>query len=212
MSAPRQTLFGQFEEVRSSWTAAATPMGLEDVYSRLIDEWRAVEWRSGGTTLLSAMGLQFNELFLCRGLAWLLDPEGGHGMGPHVLNAVMDKVGLPAISDSNTHVRVEESRADTRADIVVRTTRSLLVIEAKVLAAEQPQQADRLAQHWAHENSAFVFLTRTGQIPYTALRSADQWTALTWRELAQLARTVAAESELQPSAGAQEFIETIGAL
>ena len=87
-----------------------------------------------------------------------------------------------------------------------------MIIEAKVFAGEQPRQADRIFEYWASENPTLVFLTRTGHLPYTATKSAGSWVACTWRDIAQLVRTTAAQTGLEPSAGAREFIETIGAL
>ena len=42
--------------------------------------------------------------------------------------------------------------------------------------------------------------------------SEDLWVARTWRDVAHLVRAVADSAGLEPSAGAREFIETIGAL
>ncbi len=34
------------------------------------------KWRTGGRTLLHALGLHHDEVRLCAGLAWLLTPDG----------------------------------------------------------------------------------------------------------------------------------------
>lgn len=184
----------------------------EDAFSQLTDEWRAVEWQSGGKTLLAALGLQYQEVPLCRGLAWLLDPKGGHRLGRHFMDALLASLGLRVANDAAVSIRVEEFREGTRADIVLRVGVHTIIVEAKVHAAEQPEQADRLWGHWGDEEITLVFLTRTGYLPYTAKQSAGQWVARTWRDMAFLARTVAASPGMEPSAGAREFIETIGAL
>lgn len=202
----------RFDDLRREWYSAAGRPDLEDEFSRLTDEWRAVEWRSGGRTLLAALGLQFHEVSLCRGLAWLLDPEGGHRMGRHVLHGLLRSLDLPVIEDAPVEIHVEEVRADTRADVVVRVGGRTVIIEAKVLAGEQHLQADRLYEHWKDEDPTLVLLTRTGYAPYSAKQSADRWTARTWRDVAQLARAVTESAGLEPSAGAREFVETIGAL
>lgn len=69
-----------------------------------------------------------------------------------------------------------------------RVGRHTVIIEAKVLAGEQTEQADRLYKHWADEEPTLVFLTRTGHMPYTAVASVDRWAVCTWRDIAQLAR------------------------
>lgn len=204
----------RFDVLVREWYSASPGAAWEDEFSRLIEEWREVEWRSGGTTLMAALGLQFQEVSLCRGLAWLLDPEGGHGLGRQVLLAFLRSLDVVVGEDAPVQIRVEEARAGTRADIVVRVGGRTVIIEAKVFAGEQPHQADRLYEHWAHEDPLLVFLTRTGQAPFTARASADRWVSRTWRQIAQLARvaTVDARPPAAPSAGAHEFIETIGAL
>lgn len=200
----------QLQELLAETGAAA--LGDEREFSRLIDEWRAVEWRSGGQTLLAAMGLQFNEVRLCRGLAWLLDPAGGHQLGAHVLNAFLRSLGARTVGADEVQIRVEESREDSRADVVIRAGSQVIVIEAKVLAAEGVRQADRIASQWTGEEHFLVFLTRTGQAPLTAVDSKDLWHLRTWRDLAFLIRDVAIQEGVGPAAGVKDFIETIGAL
>lgn len=201
-----------FDDLRREWFASHSAGDWEYDFERLTDEWRAVEWRSGGKTLLVALGLQFNEVALCRGLAWLLDPEGGHGMGAHPLHAFLRSLEIPVLEGAPVVIHVEESRADARADMVLRVGDRTVIIEAKILAGEQPRQADRLYEHWAGDKPTLVFLTRTGHLPYTAKQSEGLWVARTWRDLAQLLRGVPGRAGLSPSAGAREYIETIGAL
>ena len=212
MSSTAATDQTRLSALLGEWRATAGPVDWEAAFSGLTDEWRAVEWRSGGKTLLAALGLQFQEVALCRALAWMLDPVGGHDLGRHLLDALLEDLGEPVDRDAPVSIRVEESRVNTRADIIVRVGSRTLIVEAKVLAGEQPEQADRLWEHWAGEQPVLVFLTRTGHLPYTAKESADRWVARTWRDIANLARTVADREDLTPSAGAREFIETIGVL
>lgn len=111
------------------------------------------KWRTGGRTLLHALGLHHDEVRLCAGLAWLLTPDGWHGLGSSFLSALLVDLGLPAPQDSDlasASVITEESSLDgsTRADIVIRLPRSgtSVLIEAKVWAYEQPDQCRRLAE------------------------------------------------------------------
>ncbi len=196
----------------SEWFEASPASAWEDDFTRLTDEWRQVEWQSGGRTLLAAMGLQNDEVKLCRGLAWLLDPLGGHRLDRLPLNALLQDLDLAAEGDAPVKIVVEESRDRTRADIVLRVGGETVVIEAKVRAGEQGEQADRLSDQWANEEPTLVFLTPTGRFPYTATKSSEQWVALTWRGVARLIRNAADEAGIEPSAGAREYLETIGAL
>ena len=210
MSTATSTNEDRFDALRREWTADSPGDDWEDDFSRLIDEWRGVEWRSGGKTLMAALGLQFDEVALCRGLAWLLEPGGSHRLGRGPLDALLGDLDVPVNEDAPVEIRVEEARANTRADVVLRVGGQTVVIEAKVFAGEQPLQADRLYEHWAGENLTLVFLTRTGYFPSTAQESEGRWVARAWRDVAALMRRVADGADA--SAGAREFIETIGAL
>ena len=53
-----------------------------------------------------------------------------------------------------------------------------VLIEAKIWALEQRQQADRLADEWG-EGTHLVFLTREGNYPSTAVTSRDRWRRIT---------------------------------
>lgn len=212
MSAAVGTKEARVGELLQEWRRASAGSDREVDFTRLTEEWREVEWRSGGRTLMAALGLQFNEVSLCRGLAWLLDPDGGHHMGRQPLNVLLSNLDVLVPDDAPVEIRVEEGRADTRADVVLRVGGQTVVIEAKVFAGEQPRQADRLYERWAGEKPTLVFLTPTGHAPYTAKLSEAQWVARTWREVAGLMRAAVQSAGLDPSAGAREFIETIGAL
>jgi hypothetical protein len=210
MSSAASTNEDRFDAVRREWAAASPGVDWHDDFSRLIDEWRGVEWRSGGRTLMASLGLQFDEVALCRGLAWLLEPGGSHRLGRRPLDALLGDLDVPVPKDAPIEIRVEETRADTRADVVLRVGGQTVIIEAKVFAGEQPRQADRIYKHWAGENLTLVFLTRTGYFPYTASESRGLWVARAWRDVAAMMRKIADGAD--PSAGARELIETIGAL
>lgn len=202
----------QLDVLRAEWQGVQSPESWDEAFARLSEEWRAVDWQSGGKTLLAALGIQYLEVPLCRGLAWMLDPAGGHRLGRHMVDAFLTDLGLPVVADAAVTITVEEIRADTRADIVIRIGEQTVLVEAKVLAGEQPQQADRLSAHWANENPLLVFLTRSGQLPHTAQASSGRWLPRTWRDVARIARAAIVDASLEPSAGAREFIETIGAI
>lgn len=164
-------------------------------------------WRSGGRTLMRQFGLQHDEVMLCRGLAWLLTPDGWHGLGDVFLKGLLNALALPTDGVERATVSLEEVRSLTRADIVVRYPGACVLIEAKVFAGEQLTQADRLAREWDEEDPHLVFLTRDGRRPVTARESAGRWTCLRWSDLVTLAES-AVQVELAPSPGALELIHT----
>jgi hypothetical protein len=191
-------------EVIGSWEQSIDSMRREA--DSLRDQGR---WRGGYRTLMHALGIQHREVFLTAGLAWLLDPDGWHGLGSRVLSGLLGQLGLPPAVSYPVSVAVEETRSggETRADLVVRMPGLTLVIEAKVYAHEQPGQCDRLADAWAAEKPTLVFLTLDGRLPGTASTSAALWRRLAWSQVAAVIADAARPSDCAP--GVLELLATI---
>jgi PD-(D/E)XK nuclease superfamily len=166
-------------------------------------------WRGGHRTLMHALGIQHREVALTAGLAWLLDPDGWHGLGSRVLSGLLEQIGLPPAVSYPVSVAVEETRSagETRADLVVRMPGVTLVIEAKVYAHAQPDPCDRLAGAWAEEQPTLVFLTLDGRLPGTASASAALWRRLAWSQVAAVIANAARRSDYSP--GVLELLATI---
>ena len=167
------------------------------------------QWRGGHRTLMHALGFQHREVYLTAGLAWLLDPDGWHGLGCKVLSGLLMLLGLLPAIDYPVSVAVEETRSggETRADLVVRMPSLTLLIEAKVYAREQPGQCDRLAEAWADEKPTLVFLTLDGRLPYTAVTSAGLWHQMAWPQVAAVIADAARASDCAP--GVLDLLATI---
>src|ERR1700761_4630860 len=191
-------------EVIGSWEQSIDSMRREA--DSLRDQGR---WRGGYRTLMHALGIQHREVFLTAGLAWLLDPDGWHGLGSRVLSGLLGQIGLPPAIDYPVRVAVEEPRSagETRADLVVRMPGVTLLIETKVYADEQPGQCDRLADAWADEQPTLVFLTIDGRLPYTAVTSAGLWHQLSWPMVAAVIADTARASDCAP--GVLDLLTTI---
>lgn len=167
------------------------------------------QWRGGHRTLMHALGFQHREVYLTAGLAWLLDPDGWHGLGSKVLSGLLMRLGLLPAIDYPVSVAVEETRSggETRADLVVRMPSLTLLIEAKVYADEQPGQCDRLAEAWADEKPTLVFLTLDGRLPYTAVTSAGLWHQMAWPQVGAVIAAAARASDCAP--GVLDLLATI---
>lgn len=205
----------KYAEILADWRATAREDVSDDEWEATFDSMAAEvahlrssgQWRSGGRTLLRALGLQHREVVICRAVAWLLDPEGWHGLGDSVVKALLMLLDVDGDELGTVAVAVEESRGDTRADIVVRTSTSTVLIEAKFFADEQADQCDRLASLWSEESPTLVFLTRDGRQPRTAVTSAGMWRSLTWRDVAAIVRD--ASRGKPASGGGLDVIETL---
>lgn len=187
----------------SEWPATFAAMEAEERDLRAQGQ-----WRSGGRTLMRALWLHHDEVVLCRGLTWLLTPDGWHGLGASVLNGLLVHFGQSREGSHRAVIVTEESREGTRADIVARFPGTCLLIEAKVWAVEQATQADRLAELWADETPILVFLTRDGRRPTTAVRSEDVWRTLSWTDVARVLK-VAIERHTECAPGAREYLHTL---
>jgi hypothetical protein len=191
-------------EVIGSWEQSIDSMRREA--GSLRDQGR---WRGGHRTLMHALGVQHREVFLTAGLAWLLDPDGWHGLGSRVLSGLLVQLGLPPAVSYPVRVAVEETRSggETRADLVARMPGVTLLIEAKVYADEQLGQCDRLAEAWADEAPTLVFLSLNGRLPYTAVTSAGLWHQLAWPQVAAVVADAVRASDCAP--GVLDLLTTI---
>jgi hypothetical protein len=191
----------------TEWTTRLADM--RACQQKLVNDGR---WRGGPRTLLAALELQNRELAMTAGLAWLLRPDGHHGLGPAVLDGLLERLEIVG-SGTQPGVRVvlEEQREETRADLVVYGGDWTIVVEAKTFAVEQKRQLDRLHAHWSDEPTpCFVFLTRGERLPLTAVASRSAWRGLTWREIAEIGRT-AAEPIVGVAPGVHDYIATLEA-
>lgn len=174
---------------------------------------RESRWHGGWHTLMHALGISHREVYLTAGLAWLLDPGGWHGLGSHVLQGLLDQLGLSVTVTHPVTVTTEEARPawQTRADLVVRMPGATLLFEAKVYSGEEPEQCDRLSRAWGPEVPVLIFLTTDGRLPRTAIQSAGQWQPLMWTQISGIIRTAI---DLVPvcAPGAHELLAAIDTL
>lgn len=172
----------------------------------------AGRWRGGPRTLLAAVDVHYRELAMTAGLAWLLRPDGHHGLGDALLSGLLNEIGLDAReSVRGLRIELEEAREETRADLVLYSADWTVVVEAKTFAPEQKRQLDRLYQRWRDEpDPHFVFLTRGQRAQKTARHSRGHWQGMTWRQLADLIRdAVGARTGVAP--GVHDYLNTLEA-
>jgi PD-(D/E)XK nuclease superfamily len=213
----------RLELLRSEWdTLLAPPPGLIEDWAVWLEDIRrseavlreAGQWVRGPADLLGVLRLDHDEVRHCLALAWLLDPEGVHGLGTRLLRRLLDRCapGYELSDRQRVSVVTEETRAwrtadETRADVLVDCGDLALVIEAKANAGEQDHQAYRLVQLWATGgiDCRFVFLTKDGRIPVSAGSHDQRWVGLS---CATVRSCVAAELDnADPSAPGRHAAE-----
>lgn len=121
------------QEVGSVWSSALPAM--ESEFQQLIAQG---DWQRGPEDIFSIIGFERNEVRHSAMIAWLLDPLGRHGLGPALLEAILDEC-FPAIKPrvrGTTTVVCEVARGDTRVDIIVWSRDFTLIIENKVDVVE----------------------------------------------------------------------------
>lgn len=158
-------------------------------------------WSAGPASLMEVLEIERNEVANCRVVRWLLDPIARHGIGSTLLVELAREVEFDIEDTTACKVETEVSRneadgkavgnestrATTRADIVVTSVDgNVLVIEAKIDAGEQPEQAARLERNWP-EADRFVFLTTEGTRMPRTQTDAARWRPLAWHWFAEQA-------------------------
>ena len=154
------------------------------------------DWRSE-TDIFDALGLRDSEEFHSNFLAWLLNPQGSHGLGGrflrdflgrsgagyHVLNAA--SLGATTVTRER-NVELDGSRGRLDIRILNQAAEFLCVIENKVWSAESDGQLAHYRQAIANGYADYrihrVFLTPEGR------RSADEterdhWTPMSYTQV-----------------------------
>jgi hypothetical protein len=138
-------------------------------------------WTAGPSTLMGVLDLARAEVQHCRVVRWLLDPLARHGIGAPLLAELCRHLDATLPEPTLARTTAEVSRATSRADLVIEGLAGgrVIVVEAKIDAAEGDLQAHRLEADWP-EAEHLVFLTVPGtRIPATAT-DIPRWQALSW--------------------------------
>lgn len=108
---------------------------------------------STGFNVFKALGIDYREVYVCRFLGALLEPNGAHGMGTKPLQLFLKMVLNVSPSIENASVTLEELiENDRRVDIVIRNGGKTYPIEAKIGAGDQDAQLYDYYKHYFKEN------------------------------------------------------------
>lgn len=142
------------------------------------------------------VGIKRKEVASCSVLAWLLDPDGNHGMGSIVLNILLKQLNqkqyrFPYEYGHYCHVSTEKSMGEgnkNRVDILIDAESYYLIIEAKIDAGEQEDQLSRYCKEArlraGNKPWGVVFLTPVGHKGSTTGEWEDDIYPVTWSALA----------------------------
>lgn len=127
-------------------------------------------WWSGPRSLLGVIGQRHLEQVHSSILAWLLDPNGRHGLGRRFLARFLACCELPSEwADVRVRVVTEEGCVHPElsdryglADVVLRGPEWTLVIENKLWAGQHGDQLDLYYDAYLPTGAKFVYLTPEG--------------------------------------------------
>lgn len=173
------TSAADFERV-SRWTGELS--GLAASQQRIVS---TGGWAAGPSTLMGVLDLQRGEVANCRVVRWLFDPLARHGIGARMISSLATKFDVAIDDPSAFRAEAEVGRPNSRADLVLTSTKTI-VIEAKIDAAEGPQQGARLEVDWPAP-AVLGFLTVAGQGLPTTATDDSRWRPVSWLWIADAA-------------------------
>jgi hypothetical protein len=197
------------DQVVAAWQTRLTQMRATMLQMR-----RQHRWTRGPTDLLSICGVQRRETAHSAALAWLCDPEAGHGLKSTFLAALLALTGEPATMTEPVRVATEVMRDQSRADLVAQAPAWALVVETKIDADESPNQCQRLFEDWRDEPGLrMLLITPTGRPPRTTSTAParDAWRSTSWQRVTGLlTHAIATAAPNVPGAvAASEYARTL---
>lgn len=198
----------QEEALLSGWRRAFSDM--QSQHDRLVANGR---WVAGPSDFLAVINLARHENTHSRVLKWLLTPTARHGLGCSLAERLVQHCAgkLPRKPLAVKRVAFSVWRHGREADLVVWGDSFTLIIENKVDAGEQSDQADDLYANFKTETAPlFLFLTPDGREPLTATNPDAQraFRCISWPSVRKMIEAALAESpSTSRSATAVDVVE-----
>lgn len=223
---------GDFERAVAAWprvghddpvnAEAGTENWAAD-FDRMVRTQRALlsqgAWLAGPNDLLGIVQLHRWERAHSAALGWLLDPVGAHGLGAAMLRSFLQATHLSGSEvQEPVEVVLEANGGSAFADVLVRSRNWTLVVEVKIDAVEQKEQAMRLWSDWRDEVSpTFVYLTPSGRGTTTHVTEEcrEAWIPMRWRDVAKHLNAALASPEAVTARGtdaARQYAMTLQSL
>lgn len=208
-ASPAQSQRGQFREMERDWAEVLRRReeALLSGWRRAISDMQSQQdrlvangrWVTGPSDFLAIIDLARHENTHSRVLKWLLTPTARHGLGCSLAERLVEHCAgtLPRKPLSVKEVTFSEWRHGREADLVVWGEGFTLIIENKVDAGEQPDQADDLYANFKTETAPlFLFLTPDGRAPHTATNPDAQraFRRISWPSVRTMIEAALAES------------------
>lgn len=148
-------------------------------FSRLVNDERfdKLDLQLKNANIFSVLGIERMEIRHSNFLAWLLDPEGTHGLGSLFLKRFLRDISLLDTPDSINEIgvhdanarRVEVRREWRNIDILLLADDLAVCIENKIDSSDSYKQLTRYREivdkNFPSQRKAFVYLTPDGRDP-----------------------------------------------
>ena len=122
--------------------------------------------------IFEILGVEYNEVIVCRFIGDLLDPKGRHGLGcmplKYFINDVLNGSAAEDKGLENASVKLEEHiDNDRRIDIVIYWQEKKYPLEVKIWAGDQPKQLEDYYRYCFGDNKGnkIYYLTPNGRDP-----------------------------------------------
>ena len=189
----------QEEVLLSDWRRAISDM--QSQHDRLVANGR---WVTGPSDFLAIINLARHENTHSRVLKWLLTPTARHGLGCSLAERLVEHcAGNPPRKPLVVkEVAFSVRRHGRETDLVVWGDSFTLIIENKVDAGEQDDQADDLYANFKTVTAPlFLFLTPDGREPLTATNPDAQhaFRCISWPSVRTMIEAALAESLSAPN-------------
>lgn len=121
--------------------------------------------------IFEVMGVEYNEVIVCRFIGNLLDPKGKHRLGVEPLRLFICNVLQDEVPNENLESAVinleEHTNNDRRVDIVIHLNKKVYPIEVKIWASDQDKQLEDYHHYFFGESgqNKIYYLTPKGREP-----------------------------------------------
>ncbi|MCH5321635.1 MAG: PD-(D/E)XK nuclease family protein [Eubacterium sp.] len=132
-------------------------------------------YRPEKPNLFYMLGIEHNEVLICRLIAALIQPNGLHGLGTKPLEMFLQKIGVKHFGklDKAEIVLEEKIDNDRRVDIVIYLEKKVIPIEVKIWAKDQESQLFDYYNYYENRHDDFgtyeidkiYYLTPNGKPP-----------------------------------------------
>ena len=127
--------------------------------------------------VFKVLGIEYREIYICRLLGAILDPDGAHGLHAEPLKLFLRQLGwadeIPEDDLNGAYVGLEDSTDNNRrVDILIRIGSYIIPIEVKIWSDDREAQLNDYYHHYFRNDFGhqIYYLTPDGKKPSDSSR------------------------------------------